>query len=157
MSQIRIAMSFAVFLFVLGAAVSSAQAPDPILGTWKLNLTKSSYATPPPKSMTVTIAPATKGYAITVESVGADGQPQKWGYTSTFDGSENSVSGNPGIDSVVAKTTGSGGTVMYKKAGKVVSTTTSTLSDDGKMMTVTVKVVDAEGKEATNVAVYERQ
>ena len=47
--------------------------------------------------------------------------------------------------------------VEYKKAGKVVTTTTSVISDNGKMLTVTVKVLDAQGKELTNVAVYDGQ
>jgi hypothetical protein len=148
-------MWFAVFAFALCAAVSSAQAPDPLLGTWKVNLTKSKYATPAPKSMTVTFAPAAKGYAVTIDAIGPDGQPQKWGYTSTFDGSESPVSGNPNIDAVAARTRT--GTVEYMKAGKVVTTTSSVMSDDGKTLTVTVKVPDAQGKEIINVVVYERQ
>jgi hypothetical protein len=153
----RIAVCLGVFMFGLCAAVSSAQAPDPILGTWKLNLTKSRYATPAPKSMTVTLAPAARGYAITIDAIGPDGQPQKWGYTSTFDGSESPVSGNPNIDAVVARSNGTVGTVEYKKAGKVVSTTMSSMSDDGKTLTVRVKSMDAQGKEVTTIAVYDRQ
>ena len=45
------------------------------MGTWKLNLVKSQYATPAPKSMTITFAPAAKGYAVTVDAIGSDGQP----------------------------------------------------------------------------------
>jgi hypothetical protein len=150
-----VAMCLGVSVFVFCAAVSSAQAPDPIVGTWKLNLAKSKYATPAPKSMTVTFAPAAKGYAVTIDAIGPDGQPQKWGYTSTFDGSESPVSGNPNIDAVVARTRT--GTVEYMKAGKVVTTTASVMSDDGKMLTVTVRVLDAQGNEVTNLAVYDRQ
>ena len=149
------AMCLSVFVFILCAALSSTQAPDPIVGTWTLNLTKTKYATPAPKSMTITFAPAAKGYAVTIDAIGPDGQPQKWGYTSSFDGSENPVSGNPNIDTVVARTRT--GTVEYMTAGKVVSTTTSVLSDDGKTLTVTVKFVDAQGNEVTTVAVYDRQ
>ncbi len=94
----HVAMCLGVFVFALCASVSSAQPPDPIVGTWKLNLGKSKYPAPAPKSMTLTVAPAAKGWAITVDAVGSDGQAQKWGYTSTFDGSESSVSGNATID-----------------------------------------------------------
>jgi hypothetical protein len=92
----RVAMCLGVFVFVLCAAVSSAQAPDPIVGTWKLNLA-----------------------------------------------------------TVVARTRA--GTVEYMKAGKVVSTTTSVMSDDGETLTVTVKFLNAQGNEVTTVAVYDRQ
>jgi hypothetical protein len=63
----------------------------------------------------------------------------------------------PWIDAIVARSNGTGGTVMYKKAGKVVSTTMSALSDDGKTLTVTVKSMDAQGKEVTAISVYDRQ
>ena len=153
----HVAMCLGVFVFALCASVSSAQPPDPIVGTWKLSLAKSKYPAPAPKSMTLTVAPAAKGWAITVDAVGPGGQAQKWGYTSSFDGSESPVSGNPNIDAAVFRSTDTGGMVEYKKGGKVVSTTSSTISDDGKTMTVTVKVPDAQGKEVTIVSVYDRQ
>jgi hypothetical protein len=153
----RVARCLGVLVFVLCAPISSAQAPDPIVGTWKLNLTKSKYAIPAPKSMTITIATAPNGWAIDVDAVGPDGQLQKWGYTSRFDGSESPVSGNPNVDAVVFRSTGTGGTVEYKKGGKVISTTQSAISDDGKTMTVTVKSLNAQGNEVSTVAVYDRQ
>ena len=152
----HVAMCLGVFVFALCASVSSAQPPDPIVGTWKLNLAKSKYPAPAPKSMTLTVAPAAKGWAITVDAVGPDGQAQKWGYTSTFDGSESRSPGTD-IDAAVFRSTDTGGMVEYKKGGKVVSTTSSTISDDGKTMTVTVKVPDAQGKEVSIVSVYDRQ
>ena len=109
-------MCLGVPVFVLCAAVSSAQAPDPFVGTWELNLAKSKYATPAPKSMTITFALAAKGYAVTIDAIGPDGQPQMWGYTSSFDGSENPVSRNANIDTVVARPRT--GTVEYMKAGR---------------------------------------
>ena len=150
-------------LLVACAEVASEQGPqtvlppDPVLGAWKLNLAKSKYATPPPKSMTVTIAAAERGYAFTVDAIGPDGQPQRWGFTSAFDGAESPVSDNPQIDSVVASSTGNGSTLRYKKAGNVITTTTSEVSDDGKTLVVTIKIPVAPGKELTSIAVYERQ
>ena len=152
----RTATCLAAFVFIIGVGLASAQAPDPFAGTWKLNLTKSKYTTPAPKSMTITFAPAAKGYAVTIDAIGPDGQPQKWGFTSAFDGSESPVSDNPQIDAVVATATGNGGIVRYKKAGNVITTTTSAVSDDGKTLVVTIKIPLAEGKEITSVAVYER-
>jgi hypothetical protein len=43
------------------------------------------------------------------------------------------------------------------KSGKVVTTTSSVMSDDGKTLTVTVKVPIGDGKELTNVVVYDKQ
>ena len=159
----RVARTLIFCLLVVKGSVASAQAPttllppDPTVGVWKLNLARSKYTTPAPKSMTVTIAPAARGYAFTIDIIGVDGKRQKWGYTSAFDGTESSVTGTPAIDTVVASTTGAGGTVRYKKAGNVITTTTSVLSYDGKTLIVTAKIPDGKGNEFTNVSVYERQ
>jgi hypothetical protein len=153
----HVAVCLGALVLVLCASVSSAQPPNPLVGTWTLNVAKSKYPIPAPKSMTITIAPAAKGWTLSVDSVGPDGQAQKWGYTSTFDGSESPVSGNPSIDAAVFKSTEAGGTIQYKKGGNVVYTTSSTVSDDGKTLTVTATVPLAQGKEITIVSVYDKQ
>jgi hypothetical protein len=152
----RFVICFAAFAVIFCTSIASAQPPDPIVGTWKLNLERSKYPIPAPKSMTIIIAPAASGWTLTVDAIGADGQPQRWGYTSRFDGSESPVSGNPSIDTAVFKSTETGGIVQYKKNGSIVSTTSSAISDDGKTMTVTVKVPAAQGKEIVIVSVYDR-
>ncbi len=101
--------------------------------------------------------PAARAWTLSVDSVGSDGQAQKWGYTSTFDGSESPVSGSPSIDAAVFKSTEAGGVVQYKRGGNVVYTTASTISDDGRTMTVTATVPLAQGKEITIVSVYDKQ
>ena len=152
-----LAIVLAMCTLTLSASIASAQPPDPIVGTWKLNLEKSKYPVPAPKSSTITIAPVATGWTLTVDAIGPDGQPQKWDYTSRFDGSESPVTGNPGIDTAVFKSTETGGVVHYKKSGTIVYTTSSTVSDDRQTMTVTVKVPLAQGKEITIVSVYDRQ
>ena len=42
------------------------------------------------------------------------------------------------------------------KGGKVIATTSSVISDDGKTLTVSVKSLNAQGNEVTSVAVYEK-
>jgi hypothetical protein len=159
----RVAIALIYCLLIVNSSVAVAQAPttvlpaDPTVGVWKLNLAKSKYTTPTPQSMTVTIAPVARGYAFTIDIVGVDGTPQKWGYTSSFDGTESPVTGSPAIDAVIASTDGAGATVRYKKAGNVITTTTSVLSDDGKTLVVTAKIPDGKGNEFTNISVYERQ
>ncbi len=159
----RVVIAIIATLAVLGAGVASGQTPsaalppDPVVGAWKLNLSKSKYVTPAPERMTVTITHAARGYTFVIEAIGADGQPQKFGYTSAFDGAESPVTGTPAIDTVVASATGSRSTVRYKKAGIEITTTTSVLSDDGKTLVVTARIPDGKGNEFTNVSVYERQ
>ena len=66
---------FARFTLVLGvgvlavAALATAQAKDPFVGTWNMNLAKSKYSPgPAPKSTTSTYEAAGKGYKVSVKS-----------------------------------------------------------------------------------------
>ena len=58
------------FIGILGlvvAAAAGAQTKDPVVGTWKLDVAKSSYKPgPAPKSATVVVEPAGKGIKVSV-------------------------------------------------------------------------------------------
>jgi len=146
-------------LVVAAVFTSSAQAPDPLLGMWKLNVAKSTYDPgPAPKSAMVTIGAAGQGIDVAVDSVGSDGKAMKWHYAAEPDGKDSPVMGNPAIDMVSAtRSTQTAGSTVYKKAGKVVSTLTTAISEDGKLLTVTTKGTDAQGRAVNNVALYDRQ
>ena len=156
-SSSRISVLLCAALLVgLVVSTSSAQAPDPLVGTWKLNLAASKYSPgPPPKSAVVKIETAGTGIAVAVDSVGADGAALKWHYSALPDGKDSPVMGNPAIDMVAAtRTTPTTGSTVYKKAGKVVSTLTTAVSANGKQLTVTTKATDSQGRAVNNVAVY---
>jgi hypothetical protein len=135
-----------------------AQAPDPLVGTWKLDLAKSSYKPgPAPKSGTLVIDAAGKGLKVAVDIVGADGASTKWGYTTQRDGKDAPVTGNPAYDTVnVTQTSPTDGTVVYKKGGKLVVTAKTSVSKDGKTLTVTYTGTDAKGQAINNVSVFDK-
>ena len=77
------------------ATSAGAQTGDPIVGTWKLDVAKSTYKPgPAAKSATVVVEPAGKGIKVSVDAVGADGTPAKWGFTTQRDGKEVPVTGS---------------------------------------------------------------
>jgi len=146
-------------VFALAVSVATrAQAPDPIVGTWKLDVAKSTYKPgPPPKSATVVIDAAGKGIKVAVDAVMADG-PMKWGYTSARDGKDAPVTGNPNYDTANAtQTSPTEGTIVYKKGGKEVVTVKTLVSKDGKTMTATTTGTDPKGQAMHNVAHYTKQ
>jgi hypothetical protein len=161
----RLKTRSAVWSVVIGAMVLAygvvgiAQTPDPAVGTWKLNVAKSKFSPgPAPKSATVVIAPAGKGLEVAIEAVGPDGTPAKWGYTTTGDGKDAPVTGNPMYDAVAStRTDPSHGTMTYKKDAKPIMTVTTAVSADGKTLTTTSKGTNPEGKPVHNVAVYDKQ
>ncbi len=131
---------------------------DPFAGTWKLDVAKSTYKPgPAPKSATVVIEAVGKGLKVAVDAETADG-PMKWGYTNAADGKDSPVTGNPAYDAaVVTRATPTETTVVYKKAGKTVSTLKASVSKDGKTMTTTTDGTDAKGQAMHNVAHYTKQ
>lgn len=132
-----------------------AQATDPLIGTWKLDVAKSTYKPgPPPKSASVTIEAAGKGVKVAIDAVMADG-PMKWGYANGRDGKDTPVTGNPLYDAVnITQHSPTEGTILYKRGGKTVITAKTLVSKDGKMMTVTSTGTDLKGQAVHNVAHY---
>jgi hypothetical protein len=161
-ARIRQAYLFAVValgLVIVLAGAALAQSSDPRLGTWKLNLAKSTFAAgAAPQSVTFTIAAAGASDKVTVETVAADGTTTHWGYTASYDGRDNPITGNPSRDTVAA-TRIDANTVksVYKKTGKVTVTQTSVISSDGKTISITSTGTDAKGQPVKSVAVYDKQ
>jgi hypothetical protein len=148
-----------VFAAVLAGTVV-AQAADPQVGTWKLNLAKSKYSPgPPPKSATTKIDAAGAGTKVVVDQVQSDGTVRHWEFTANYDGKDSPVTGNNPDADMVARTRVNANTVktVSKKNGKVTTSQTSEVSSDGKTRTVTTTGMNAAGQAVNNVAVYDKQ
>ena len=71
-----LAFGVVVALGVLAADIVnlSAQASDPRIGTWKLNLAKSKFSPgPPPKALMAKVEPSGQGEKVATEGVNAEG------------------------------------------------------------------------------------
>src|SRR5207253_219019 len=139
--------------------LASGQQSDPWIGTWKLNLAKSKYSPrPPPRSNTAIFEAVGQGLRITTEGIDAQGNPTKVDFgVSSCDGKSNPVTGAPAYDAFSCKQVNAS-TFEYTrtKAGRVVQTTTSVLSADGKSFTFTATGVDEKGQQINNVTVWEK-
>ena len=147
---------------IVGAAAASAQPkPDPAHGVWTLNLEKSKYSPgPAPKSGTVTIeAAGPLARKVTVEGVGPDGTPVKWGYSGNIDGKHNKVTvANPDAETVTIKRLGRRVIeTTFKRAGKATVVNKSTVSPDGKTLTVVTTGTSASGQTVSNTQVFDRK
>ena len=141
---------------VASSVSSRAQAPDPFVGTWKLDVAKSTYKPgPAPKSLTVVIEPAGKGLKIAADGVAGDGTPIKLGYTSMRDGKDVPTTGSPMYDTAaITQISPTDVNIDYKKGGKLAMNAKAAVAKDGKTMTVTYTGTDPKGQAFTNVAVY---
>lgn len=156
--QAYVAVLSVVVVMALGS--SALAQGNSSIGTWKLNLAKSTFSPgPAPKSQTLKISAFGFGVTTTVDVVAADGTKQHWTYTAGYDEKDVQITGNnPNGDRAARKRiSDSTAETRIKKAGKITVVNTGVVSADGKTYTVTAKGVDAQGRALSNVLVFDKQ
>jgi hypothetical protein len=147
-------------VLVAGATAAVAQT-HPAIGTWRLNLAKSTDESKeaPPKSETFVFADSAQGVSLSTRIIGADGKrtvtkgnPIKW------DGLAHPETGGPDHDSITVKQVGVQ-TIEWAmtKSGALVRSGTLTVSRDGKMMTVSGASVAANGGKTYFNDIFDRE
>jgi hypothetical protein len=145
------------------APTNAAQTPPlapSAIGTWKLNVAKSSF-TPGPgwrsQTRTYRLAP---GGSVIVEwlGVGGHGEAMHVSFESNLDGKDYPMKGSANYDTlnavrVDALTVKS----EEKRDGKVVGIAIRKLSPDGKVMTITDEGTNRKGLKFSQVLVFDRQ
>jgi|SRR5580704_280923 hypothetical protein len=147
-------------LAAVGASSLQAQG-NAVVGTWKLNLTKSKFDPgPAPKSLTRKVVAEGDGLKYSFEGVSADGKPVSYGFTVKFDGKDYPITGSmpSGADTISVKRVDANNyEATLKKGGKVLSTGKVTVSADGKVTTVDSTGMTAAGAKMHDVQVYDKQ
>jgi hypothetical protein len=148
----------------LGTLTSDASAQgDPQVGTWELNLAKSTFSPgPPPERQTLRYQADHKGLTAVlllqgVDAAGKPINPDASNLIITFDGKDHPTPNANYEVSAWKRISANEYEVIRKKTGKVVLTSTHVVSKDGKTMTITTKGVDASGHPINNVRVYGKQ
>jgi hypothetical protein len=134
---------------------------NPLVGTWKLNLSKSRYTSvPAPRSQTLTFAGSGQNFTNTSETVDAQGQTAKIVFVHTYDGMPHPTTGVPGgLYDATTYNRVDANTVNWvrSKDGKAVQTGFNLISADGKTFTVTTIGTGPNGQPINTVAAYEKQ
>jgi hypothetical protein len=136
-----------------------SQSANPLLGTWKLNVEKSTFFTPAPKNGMATWAPDAQGVLKNSGGgIDAQGQEYKFTFTHIWDGKPHPVTGTPlfnedTYDRINTNTLN----FVRSKDGKPVQMGSLAVSDDGKVLSVTVIAVGANGQLVRSVGVWEKQ
>lgn len=158
--RLRVTLILAAVAVLPVALLASAQAKDPFVGSWKLNVAKSKYSPgPPPKSIAATYEAAGKGYKISVRNESASGPVQEFSFTTNLDGQDVPVTGtNMNADMVAVRRIDANTIEMVnKKGGKATTTQRNVVAADGKSRTVTTTGTDGQGQKVNNVTVFEKQ
>ena len=146
---------------VLAAAgvAMAAGAADNVVGTWNLNVAKSTFDPGPAlKTQTRTYTVDKDGTSLSVNGVAADGSATSQQATFKYDGKAYNMTGSADFDALSLKRINDNtvkATLM--KAGKKVGTATRTVSGRGKLLTLSTKVTGADGKVHTTVLVFDKK
>ena len=151
-SPIAFASLVAVMCLIPQGALAQA---NPRIGTWKLNVAKSTYQQgQAPSSETRTyLATDDGGLQLTADARLSSGTKQPSGYRAKFDGKDYPYSGIAG-DTIAITGDGWASDSTIKMAGKVTQTSHSVISKDGKTMTQTTKTASGQ---AMSTRVYNKQ
>jgi hypothetical protein len=160
--QKRIAIVVVALAAVLVASsIARTQSKDPWIGTWKVNLEKSTYSPGPPPTVaaTVKIEPSEGGIKTTIDGTNAQGQPTHTETVARFDGKDNPVTGAqaPNTTNALKRIDDRTFEVIGKVDGKPGVTTRVAVAADGKTMTATQSGTNAQGQSVNNSIVMNKQ
>lgn len=139
----------------------------PHVGTWQVNLAKSTFDPgPAPESQTRVYeilqdarGPAHDMLKVTQTNVLQDGSQSVGQYSARFDGMDYPAIGSAVYDSIaLTRVDANTFDATLKRAGKVVQTARNLVSADGKVMTVIVNGADvATGRTFRTIIVLDRR
>ena len=159
--RLLLVLAGAIFVLALPIADLRAQAPsaadqDRLVGTWRLDLSKSRYSPgPPPRSETRLYARDEAGMRGQINRHYADGRREVIDYRADAD-HDSPVSGTQAYDAVrftrVDRNTTES---VLSHAGRVWGTARRVLSEDGETLTIMFRRTEP-GDMVNNVAVYRK-
>ena len=149
----------ALLTFALPGVLLAQSKDDRDLGTWVLNISKSSFRPrPAPRSETRTYENTADGMIhLTVHIVAADGSTSIVETTYRRDGKPYPLSGNPNYDALESRHVNNEVRAVYLRRGKMVGHNTGVWSKDGNTLTFTTTYRTTSGMTEHQITVWDRQ
>jgi hypothetical protein len=152
---------FLAFL-VVGLTQAEGQSSELWLGTWKINVEKSTYSPGPPSTQKSNVSTweslGSGQFKNTTDIVDATGQSRRTEIILRFDGAEYPLDGAAVPTTRVYKLIDDRTFEFVAKVnGKVTTTNRSVVAPDGKTRTLTITTTNAQGQAVKNVVLYEKQ
>ena len=150
---------FVLASLILSLEQAAAQSDVQRAGTWKLNVAKSRLGPgPAPRSITSTIEAVGESTRMTGVRIDADGIRTEAKFTARMDGKDYPIKGSANADTVSLKRVDDRTVERTdRRAGKVVETSITVYSADGRTSTTTGKGRCSKGEEFEYVAVNEKE
>ncbi len=149
-----------MLLFVPVLACKNVEKPpDPLVGTWSLNVQRSKFRPGlPPQSMTVTYEQTPQGLHAVSIVVLRDGTSSRNEYTAAYDGKDYPITGVAKVDAVQIRQIDTlTSERIDKRGGERVQSYTRQVYADGRTMIVTQKGSDAMGSLVDHEMIFERR
>jgi hypothetical protein len=153
-------------LLLLAVATMCGQAPadlQPKFGTWKLNLQKSKFPeeTAAPQSDTRVYEDRGGGVVMSTHTtIDHHGKESLTIYAAKFDGKEYPVAtrGSGALSTIAFHAIDPySESFVLTRDGKVATRGTTTISKDGKRLTMTLNTTNSKGQTSQGISIYEKQ
>ena len=138
------------------AVPAFGQGVDPLIGTWKLNVEKSTSTNQLVRSQVNVWAMEGQNLIDTVEGVDAQGQPFKIVYQHIYDGQPHPTTGSPNYDSTTYTRIGNTINIVRFRGGKAVEVAQGVIVP-GKTFTVTTEGINANNQPYRTLTLFDRQ
>ncbi|MGA9529263.1 MAG: hypothetical protein WBS24_14205 [Terriglobales bacterium] len=146
-----------VVMCLVGVALCAA-AENSMLGTWKLDESKSKIPAGASKSVTVVYEAAGNELKCTIDGVDGEGKPTHTEWKGKIDGKDYPVTGDPNQSTrSVKKINDHTMEVTVKKDGNVMMSGRIEISPNGKSRTVILSGTDPQGKKIQTASFYNKQ
>jgi hypothetical protein len=155
----RCAVLAAALAVVFLPQAAAAQVYEPWLGTWILNVEKSTYSPGPPpyKRSMFAIERRQDGVRVTYEMVRPRGGVIHMEWDGRFDGREYPVQGlEQHVTYTYNRIDDRTYDIIAKMDGRVAASSRTALSADGRTITTITVGRDAQGRDATTTTVYQK-
>ncbi len=150
-----------VLLLIGNAVVAMGSDADPVVGTWKLNLAKSTFGGVPAYKSQIRMysrSRSSEDITLKMTTVSSEGKETTTQATYKLNGKDYPSMGNSDFDSLSGMQIDTK-TVEFtlKRTGKPVGTIRRTVSEDGKTLTINFVLTNAKGVQTSALTVFDKQ
>jgi hypothetical protein len=130
---------------------------EPLVGNWKLNVSRSTFASDMPKSGTRAVEAAKGGVKAVDTAIYSDGRTRRLEWTVKYDGKDYPIKGDGMRTIAISRASDHFFNFKVKESGRVTAAGQIVCSPDGKTQTMTGTATDAQGAQKQFVTFWDRQ
>jgi hypothetical protein len=157
--KVLLKVFLAALLTISTAVIAVGSDADPVVGTWKLNLAKSTFGgSPALKSQIRTYSQSARGVTMKMTTVSADGKETTTRATFRLNGKDYPSMGNTDFDSLSGmQIDPNTAEFTLKRAGKPVGKIRRAVSEDGRTLTINFVITNGNGVPTSALTVFDKQ